>query len=219
VFELYMPEALPRRYGLWEPPQFKLAEHGREHFLSFLHENLREMVVWYANRPFTYVFLLIPPKVGGTWQGYRCCWLELELQARVLQASGWALALKRLWLAVAGVVSPFFAEIREGPSPVKAWWWNGIPCPLGFAAMIGPPYNELWPAFVAASKRTPPNLFFVETIRERKPLSIIPPADIAQPKTPDLPRTITAAQLADYERLTAMRYPPVWPFSEPFEKL
>ena len=219
VFESYMPEALPRRYGQWEPPQFKLAEHGREHFLSFLHENLRDTKVWYANRPFTFVFLSIPPKVGGTWQGYRCCRLELQLQARVLQAPGWPLALKRLWLAVGQVVSPFFAEIREGPSLVKSWWWNGVPPALGLAAMIGPPYEKLWPDFVAVGKSASPNLFFIETIEQRKPLSITPPADIMQPKMPDLPRTITVAELPAYEKLTAMRYPVIWPFSEPFEKL
>jgi hypothetical protein len=110
AFESYMPEALPRRYGLWEPPQFKFAEQGREHFLSFFRENLRKGIVWYANHPFSFVFVSIPPKVGGTWRGYRSCRLELQVQSRVLSATGWPLALKRLWLAVAQVVSPFLLK-------------------------------------------------------------------------------------------------------------
>jgi hypothetical protein len=64
-----------------------------------------------------------------------------------------------------------------------------------------------------------PNLFFMETIEERKSLSIIPPAEIMQPKMPDLPRTITPAELPAYEKLTAMRYPSIWPFAKPFEEL
>ena len=218
TFESLMPEALPRRYGLWEPPQFKFAETGREHFLSFFRENLRTGIVWYANHPFSLVFVSIPPKVGGTRQGYRCCRLELQLQSRVLSATGWPLALKRLWLAVAQIVSPFFAEIRDGGDLVGSWWWNGIPRTLGLAAMIGAPYDKLWPDFVAASKSVLPNLFYVETIEGRRTLSIIPPEVIAKPKMPDLPRTIPAKEFAAYLKLTARTYPPTWPFSEPYEK-
>jgi hypothetical protein len=218
VFESNMPEALPRRYGLWEPPQFKYAEKGREHFLSFYRENLREGIVWDSNHPFSYVFNSIPPKVGGTWQGYRSCRLQIFLQSRVLQAPGWPLALKRLWLAVAQIVSPFFAEIREGPDLVKAWWWNGIPPVLGLATMIGPPYDKLWPDFVAAAKNLSPNLYYMDTIIERKPLTIAPPSDIMQPKEPEVPRTFTSAELRAY--MTEKRkYPKLWPFCEPFEKL
>ncbi|HVU27874.1 MAG TPA: hypothetical protein VHG71_09085 [Verrucomicrobiae bacterium] len=217
AFESFMPEALPRRYGCWEPPQFKFAETGREHFLSFFRENLRKSIVWYANHPFSYVFVSVPPKVGGTWQGYRCCELQLQLQSRVLSATGWPLALKRLWLAVAQIVSPFFAEIRDGGEFGQSWWWNGIPRTLNLATMIGAPYDKLWPDFVAASKSASPNLFFIETIEERKPLSIIPPEEIAQPKTPDEPRTFTAAEFRAYKS-PARKYPPIWPFSEPFVK-
>jgi hypothetical protein len=218
VLESHAPEALPRRYGLWEPPQFKLAEHGRDHFLSFLHEHVRDTIVWYANRPFTFVFLSIPPKVGGSARGYRSCQLQLNVQARVLQAPGWSLALKRLWLAVAQVVSPFFAEIREGESSVKSWWWSGIPPVLSLAAMIGPPYNELWPDFVAVSKRASPTLFFVETLDDQRPLLIIPPTDIMQPEQPTLPRTgVSPTELRIFMKSNTRRYPTIWPFSKPFE--
>ncbi|HXC99464.1 MAG TPA: hypothetical protein VN048_08995 [Verrucomicrobiae bacterium] len=218
ALETYAPEVLPRRYGLWEPPPFKLAEQGREHFLTFLHENMRKGLVWYANRPFQFVFVSIPPKVGGSRRGYRCCRLNVRVQAQILEAPGWPLALKRLWLAVAQAVSPFFAEIRKGGSPVSSWWWNGIPSTLGLGAMIGTPYDKLWPDFVAMGKSALPNLFFIETIEDGKPLSITPPAEITQPKMPDLPQTITAAELPAYEKLTAMRYPAIWPFAKPFEE-
>jgi hypothetical protein len=218
VLESHAPEALPRRYGLWEPPQFKLAEHGREHFLSFFHEHVRDSIVWYANPPFSFVFLSIPPKVGGSRLGYRSCRLQLNVQSRVLQAPGWSLALKRLWLAVAQVVSPFFAEIREGKSSVKSWWWSGIPPALGLAAMIGPPYNGLWPDFVAVSKRASSNLFFVETLDDQKPLLITPPTDIMQPAQPSLPQTgVSPAELRIFMKSNAIRYPKIWPFSKPFE--
>jgi hypothetical protein len=32
----YLPEALPRRYGLFEPPQFTYEETGKGHFVDLL---------------------------------------------------------------------------------------------------------------------------------------------------------------------------------------
>ena len=149
LIESYAPEALPRRYDVTEPAQFKLAEHGRDHFLAFFRQSLLDgnSPVWYPSRPFRNVEVAVPPRVGGTWQGYRCCYIELRLMSGILQSCGWPLVLKRLWLAVAQVVHPFFAEIREGASPIKVWWWTGIPRNLGLAALVGPPYDQLWPEF------------------------------------------------------------------------
>ena len=38
ALETELPEALPRRYGRFEPPEHAYAETGREHFLKFLGE-------------------------------------------------------------------------------------------------------------------------------------------------------------------------------------
>src|SRR5439155_8250036 len=102
------PEPLPKRYGLWEPPPFKFAETGRAHFQSFLAEHLREPTVWYPSKPFTHAHLAVPPKVGASPQGYRCCLLKLEADARVLDAAGWPPAPLRLWTAVGRAVTPLF---------------------------------------------------------------------------------------------------------------
>jgi hypothetical protein len=36
TIERHLPEAMPRRYGLYEPPQFKYGETGLDHFIDFL---------------------------------------------------------------------------------------------------------------------------------------------------------------------------------------
>ena len=51
LLERCVPEALPERYGLWEPPQHVFEETGREHLMAFLSEHMGEVIVWYANRP------------------------------------------------------------------------------------------------------------------------------------------------------------------------
>jgi len=53
-FERLLPEALPRRYGTYEPPKHVYANTGRDHFLDFLRETLFnpvEMVIWYPSAP------------------------------------------------------------------------------------------------------------------------------------------------------------------------
>jgi hypothetical protein len=61
--------------------------------------------------------------------------------------------------------SIFFGEVRDGGDSVGSWWWNGISRTLGLAAMIGAPYDKLWPDFVAASKSASPSLFFIEKLK------------------------------------------------------
>ena len=46
LFQRTIPEVLPRRYGLWEPPQFKLATDGIDHLRDFLAKNLRNVDLW-----------------------------------------------------------------------------------------------------------------------------------------------------------------------------
>ena len=216
---LHAPEALPKRYGLWEPPQFKFAETGREHLQSFLTEHLREPTVWYPSKLFTHAHLAVPPKVGASPQGYRCCLLKLEADARVLDAPGWPLALLRLWTAVAQAVTPLFAEIRAGESPIRSWFWTGIPRELSYAAMIGPPYTQLWPQFLAGAQEIAPGLFALETLDARKPLELTPPKDIAQPKQPPRPSESVGFSLAKLRALInapIVAYPKVWPFASPF---
>ena len=57
LLERMLPEVMPRRYGLFEPPQHLYSETGREHFLGFLQEHLDESIVWYPHRPILGVYV------------------------------------------------------------------------------------------------------------------------------------------------------------------
>ena len=43
-FSRNLPEAMPRRYGQFEPPKYKIEENGKEHFLNFYKEHKGEIV-------------------------------------------------------------------------------------------------------------------------------------------------------------------------------
>ena len=70
--ERSLPECLPKRYGLYEPPQNVYADTGRGHFLQFWEENLHDMIVWYPHRPGHKSFEYrhreeCPPSTGLGW--------------------------------------------------------------------------------------------------------------------------------------------------------
>ncbi|MFJ8258499.1 hypothetical protein ACIQ4Z_14695 [Peribacillus asahii] len=203
VMEATMPEALPRRYGVYEPPQFKWAEKGKEHFIQFVSENLHEGIVWYPSKPFTDVHIGIPDKVGPTREGFRSCYISIDFLEEVMGQPGWPLEIKRFWLKTSELLNPFYGEIRRGWSPVSGWWWRGLPKRLGNAAILGKPYIDLWPDFIKEAKQTKGGLFYIENINEdyQDLHSIIAevPEDIVQPKN-------------------KKKYSRKWPFEGPFLK-
>ena len=70
--ERSLPECLPKRYGLYEPPQNVYADTGREHFLQFWDENLHDMIVWYPQRPVVSVHFGLPNPKGAAQAGVSC---------------------------------------------------------------------------------------------------------------------------------------------------
>ncbi len=229
LMEDMLPEAIPRRYGLYEPPQYLYTETGREHFLAFLQKHLDKIVVWYPHRPVVGVYLHCGPKWGATPQGFRANHVEVEIEARVLEQPGWNTGLARLWQAASQTIQPFYGDvrtlrggIRTGATytfdtetefhPVNGIWWKGIPRTLGQAVVLGRPYLNLWPRFVEAAQIVNDLAFFSTsdwtTLKEVSGLVGGVPETIAQCRTPvwiDAPfggRTIS----------WNTEYPPIWPF-------
>jgi hypothetical protein len=208
-----IPEFLPRRYGLFEPPQFKLETEGLDHLRQFLGKNLRNTVVWYCHKPCQYVFVSVPDHVGPSPRGFRCGRLTLNIDGKAAGDRAWRAELRRLWLTIADLIQPFYAEIRMGECPTKSWWWNGIPTPMPSACLIGEPYVGLWPDFVSVAQSSSTRLRYIE--KGHLPL---PPSGIAQP--PEPPRS-TVFDPTKPEDIAAMlqahppSYPRVWPFDGP----
>jgi hypothetical protein len=169
----YLPEAMPRRYGLYEPPQHELEKTGRDHLLSFLTDHLTESVVWYATAPVAYVFISIGPDSGwqrvGAKTEFRCNRISIELDTAALDQPGWQTGLLRAWRALSKRLNPFYGDVRtlqgyfrsgtgfssdgaSEPEPTKSWWWKGIPQRLGHAVVLGEPYSQLWPEFCASAE-------------------------------------------------------------------
>jgi hypothetical protein len=227
VLAATLPEALPRRYGLYEPPQHIYAETGRAHFLSFLAEHARGIgIVWYPHAPVAHVNLEIPEEIGGTPKGFRSGKLEIELDAEALRQPGWPLALSQAWRRIGRVVRPFYGDVRTlrgyqrnrgrywlgrgtEQHPVCSWWWAGVPQGPAHAAVVGEPYLSLWPAFSKAAE-CEDGLAFITTS------DWLSGNDAFQRSGP--PPTGIGQLVAEFHGPNIMRsYPPIWPFEAPRE--
>ena len=169
-FERSVHEALPVRYGEYEPPSFRYSETGRQHLVDFLaNEYLKPrslgFVVWYPKRPVLNVGLSIG--VGKAPAGWRCHRLTLTIEASVLGQAGWPNALHELWRRLAHTVHAFYADVRilrryrvgaatvaefldAERHPVCGPFWAGIPREGACAVALGQPYLSLWPEFDAS---------------------------------------------------------------------
>ena len=216
VLRSVLPDAMPRRYGLYEPPQHVYAETGRPHFEAFLSEHFESGVVWYPHKPVADVSVSIPREIGWYDMGFKCATFSIELDIDLLNQPGWNSALNFAWERISAVLQPFYGDVRTlngytrsrglywaGPEiqshPVRSWFWRGIPDGPAQAVVIGEPYRSLWPSF-ASTSRNAGNLSFVSTgdwSRNEDIYAIMdpPPADLIQPRR--------------------RGYPPNWPFSLP----
>lgn len=165
LLKSHLPEAVARRYGEYEPPKFKLAEQGEEHFRRFVSSTptIGFGGVFYTTRPVTSFHLSNDETPGPSRLGYRANRLEIEAEASALAQAGWAAQLMSTWRAISLHLRPFFADVRvlrgfdmargriwvgsdAEEHPVRSWWWTGIPRTAPLAAVIGVPYVDLWPS-------------------------------------------------------------------------
>jgi hypothetical protein len=200
VLRKHVPEAVPRRYGLWEPPAHKTEKTGLGGLVAFLSENLDNSPILYPSRPAVEFSIDDCDGTPHRLFGFRANRLSIGLEAAVLEQPGWERAIRNLWRGVSSLLQPFYADARLLPDfvwmgattasdmrtavhPVRSGFWRGIPRSPGLAMALGPPYSALWKPTGAVHDG---GLLFVEPAdwskRETLPLKV--PRDLAQPWTP-----------------------------------
>lgn len=196
ILAKHLPESVPRRYGLWEPPQYKTDETGVAGLESFIAQNLDNSPVFYTTRPVVGFSIADCNATAHPRLGVRANRLNIEAEASVLDQPGWERALRRVWRDVSSFLRPFYGEARllsnfmwRGATtysdmkteihPVRSWFWRGIPPKLGLACVLGPPYSRLWQPPGAEPVG---DLRFLESAswRDRRSLGLTVPPDLAQ---------------------------------------
>lgn len=163
LLEKNLPEALPRRYGAYEPPPFKYEETGFDHLVDFL--LAEKSIVAYTTKPVLGISLGLNETSGfvqqGTKRKYKSSYITLSLDADVLSQPDWQMHLPKIWTELSAAIQPFYGDVRVLKNyvsskttyyvdattelhPVKAWWWKGIPQGARLAMVVGQPYRELY---------------------------------------------------------------------------
>lgn len=229
LLEKLLPEALPKRYGDYEPPQHLFARTGINHFERSMARRLDDRMVWYPNRPVTGVNVSCPDPVGPDEEGFRTHLVEIQIELAVLAQPGWAESLRRIWREMTFLLRPIYGEVwteggysRQGgavfvdassiqekyPKTTRSWFWRGVPRKLGQAVVLGKQYQRLWPAF--ARKATMEKGFAFASTADWAGK-----ADVAK-VVGSAPKDI--ALLPGEGMGPAQKYPRVWPFDDPFGK-
>jgi hypothetical protein len=158
----HLPAALPRRYGLNEPPTEKWKDGGKAAFLDFLDRQPPDTsIVIYPTRPCV-AFNLSPAAVGWVSKDrFRCGCLQFSFEFAALEDAEWRATLKRAWRDIANIVEAFATNVevvdgwnlhrgrlwadRETGDSVCSSAWFGVPRRLGLAFGLAEKYVEHWP--------------------------------------------------------------------------
>ena len=141
------PEALPRRFGTFEPFQHRMDADG-ESFVSVWEEVSREtnwgMFFWKAKKPFSDGSACFPdqrdPQITGA---KRAIHLSMAFDSRALYAdAGWRETVVKLFTELARKLRAFYAVGSVGWNvTVSGHWWLGLPPAPTWLAWFGAGYR------------------------------------------------------------------------------
>lgn len=224
----HVPEALPRRYGFYEPPEFKLEEEGRGHLVEFLHQAGSEFVIAYVSLPALGLTLNLQDEAGVGPHGFAAHHLRLDFDRSVLAQPGWESGLKRFWQAASLLLNPFFGDVRAlrgyerngsrlwvppgaQDHPADGPFWAGVPLGPALAVVVGAPYLQLWQELEDTTSGEPRFLSVEDWSEDADVLASIGgvPEELADPN--EAPGSTGPLPLLR----GPFKYPRVWPFAPP----
>ena len=112
VLSRHLREALPVRYGEFEPPQFRLERDGRSHLDGFMRQHLREFAVYYPSAPVAHLHISVPQSIGPSRQGYRSGRLVIDIDTAAISQPGWQAEVAKAWRELVQFVQPFYSDVR-----------------------------------------------------------------------------------------------------------
>lgn len=197
--EALVPEALPRRWGLTEPPQNRLDQQGLDGFIAFVEANREEVVVWSPTLPVRTV-MFNDHRMWKFDAGFAANRLTVDFDVPALHKRGNGRRLARAFEVMADTIQPFYAEARvlrgfrvirpydvqsepdrTDVDPLTSNLWRGVPRKPPRAVAVGGPYLDKWPALEHIARRSEDlRMVCPETLTAADPVVPPPPDDIAQ---------------------------------------
>lgn len=183
LIEATIPKALPRRYGGYEPMEFKLTDQGKEHFLSAWHND--HMLLWRGTAPYQWVFHSFDAfkmhKNARTARIFVCSKLEFHISSKILNTKKALSDLLEFQKEASQLLDIFYSEIIYGGN-IDSIAWRGLPNSAPITACLGEPYLSLWPEFKERADKIGSNLYARNYMNEQP---VLPPAELIAPDIPD----------------------------------
>jgi hypothetical protein len=143
-----LPEALPHRYGEFEPPQGRWDKGGREAFLESWSND--DPPFWIGKTPVGYVFSTFAFKLGYKTTNFRAGHFDFQFRSKLMADPKKVRAVMRVAEQFALLLDAFYAAFKEGIHDASPWWC-GINPKSHFLIILGPPLLGQWDKFVDAS--------------------------------------------------------------------
>ena len=177
-----LPEAMPTRFGQYEPLQGRVENGDTTQLLAAFNSDPDQFMK--ARTPFAHIHSSIACEAElKKWhpnhflrRHFLAGRLSFELRPKALTDP----RLQRLMWEIAKHLKAFYAEIRAVESPVRAWFWRGLPPGPVRAFVLGPPYTALWPEAASSAIDRHDGLILVAPNR-LDPTLPEPPAKLQDP--------------------------------------
>lgn len=172
-----LPEALPHRYGHFEPPEWRWDRGGKEAYLQ--RWKRQDIPISFCKTPVIGMYMTCDPEFGREVKEFRCGNIEIQFRTALSKKPEAALSAMKTAERISVLLDAFYAALiptDSAPGP----FWKGIPSVAHRMMILGPPMLQLWPGFDIQSR---PLGQYHRVAIARTPSELIrPPADLSCPQ-------------------------------------
>lgn len=209
VISVLMPEAIPSRFGYYEPLQDRVNDNDLSQLISsFKHE---PNIFMKSKAPFSNIYMSVPCK---KWFEHHhpqhfirrlfiLGKLSFELRPKLFASPADFERLKALFEKICLLLNVVYAEIVETDS-IGSWFWYGLPDKQAHTICLGAAYQSAWPSFLKTGYKLGDHHHIVTTDRFGN-------------RPPCPPKNLIAPDQKDKNPGGKPDYAPVFPFDYEFD--
>lgn len=149
ILEEELPEALPHRYGDFEPPPFRWDQGGKAAFIA--RWDRQNAPYWIGMTPASYVFTGFDYKVTTRRPMFRAGRIDFQFRSKLASDPAKMLAVLRVAEQFASELDAFYVALIPG-SDIHGPFWKGLIPTEHLLLILGRPLLDLWPEFVGLSR-------------------------------------------------------------------